>query len=296
MLRWRLLLGFIFIAVLLGLFWLDGTAELHGAFLFPAAVVISVMAAGEMVRMLKQSPPGPCALTVYAGVLLAVLPCGLPIYWSGYPADCPLGTFGLPMAGLSLGLLLTCAVEAWCYDAERNSTRRAALAGFSIFYIGLPMALLVQLRMVDPRTGLAAVASLLIIVKSSDIGAYAVGRLIGKHPVAPRLSPKKTIEGLLGGLTTSALVSVLVFQFLVPSLTGGSSSSTPLWAAALYGVAIGIAGFVGDLAESMLKRDAKVKDSSNWLPGFGGVLDLLDSVLLAVPVALLCWVSGLVGG
>jgi CDP-diglyceride synthetase len=113
------------------------------------------------------------------------------------------------------------------------------------------------------------------IVKAADVGAYVTGHLIGKHNLIPWLSPGKTREGFVGGLILSALVAALILPLV--------SNFTPT-KAVFAGVVLGIVGQLGDLLESLLKRDAGVKDSGK-LPGFGGLLDLLDSPLLAAPAA-----------
>ena len=115
--------------------------------------------------------------------------------------------------------------------------------------------------------------AIVAIVKAADIGAYTTGHLIGKHKLIPWLSPGKTVEGFFGGLVFSALVALVLLhrQFSLPS-------------ALIAGLLLGAVGQLGDLLESLLKRDAGVKDSGK-VPGFGGILDLLDSPLLAAPVA-----------
>jgi phosphatidate cytidylyltransferase len=128
----------------------------------------------------------------------------------------------------------------------------------------------------------AAVVMILLVVKFADIGAYFGGRAIGRHKLIPWLSPGKTWEGLFCGLATSALVG------LACSLMWHQSLSTlTWWKALLFGAIIGAVGQVGDLLESLMKRDAKVKDSGSIIPGFGGLLDVIDSPLLAAPAAYL---------
>jgi phosphatidate cytidylyltransferase len=131
------------------------------------------------------------------------------------------------------------------------------------------------------------------IVKMGDIGAYTVGRLLGRHKLAPTLSPGKTIEGAAGAIAFGCFASWLVFRFLLPAVTEQEASNSLNWIP--YGIVVSIAGMIGDLAESLLKRDLGRKDSSAWLPGFGGVLDILDSLLLSAPVGYTCWLLGLVG-
>lgn len=116
----------------------------------------------------------------------------------------------------------------------------------------------------------------LATVKSCDIGAYFIGSAWGKRPLAPEVSPKKTWEGTLGGVGVSAVVAVLFALF---------SGIMSVKAAVGFGVIVAVAGQLGDLFESMLKRDAMLKDSASLVPEFGGVLDILDSPLAAAPLA-----------
>jgi phosphatidate cytidylyltransferase len=146
-----------------------------------------------------------------------------------------------------------------------------------------------------------ALVSLIAIVKMSDTGQYAVGRLIGRHKLAPVVSPGKTWEGAIGGLVFAIATAWLIFAWSAPRMTNSPGGLPPLGESVaggvritLFAVLLAAAGLLGDLAESMLKRDAEVKDSSTWLPGFGGVLDLMDSLLGAAPVAYLLWALGLV--
>ena len=115
-------------------------------------------------------------------------------------------------------------------------------------------------------------------VKGSDIGAYTFGRLFGKHKLCPTISPGKTWEGLAGAMLFGLGVS------LGFSLFCGIMS--PLWAV-VFGAVFGVLGQLGDLAESMIKRDAASKDSSSSIPGFGGILDVIDSPLATAPIAFL---------
>jgi phosphatidate cytidylyltransferase len=108
--------------------------------------------------------------------------------------------------------------------------------------------------------------------------------------MAPLISPGKTIEGAVGALATACLAAWIMICHVLPLSKPG-----PWWGWIAFGLLVGAAGILGDLAESLLKRDAGRKDSSTWLPGFGGVLDIIDSLLLSAPVAWFCWASGLVG-
>jgi len=146
---------------------------------------------------------------------------------------------------------------------------------FAIYYLGILSCFVVAIRI---DFGLWELLMFVCVIKSSDIGAWAIGRKFGKHKFSPRISPGKTWEGMGGAVGASALVSVL---FAV-------SCDIMVWPAALvFGVFLAFVGQLGDLAESMLKRDAGQKDSADKVPGFGGILDIIDSPLMAAPFAYL---------
>ncbi|WP_421725840.1 phosphatidate cytidylyltransferase [Bauldia sp.] len=128
-----------------------------------------------------------------------------------------------------------------------------------------------------PAGGAGLVLFILIVVGLNDVAQYVVGKLCGRHPIVPKVSPKKSIEGFLGGVTISALVAVLLLPWLTPF--------GPLEGAAV-GALLAALGFVGDVTVSALKRDLGIKDSGGLLPGHGGVLDRLDSLLFAAPIFL----------
>jgi phosphatidate cytidylyltransferase len=121
----------------------------------------------------------------------------------------------------------------------------------------------------------------LIVVISTDIGAYATGLLFGKHKMAPRISPKKTWEGFAGSMTLATIAGILVSYFMLHE---------PWYFGFLFGLALAITGTIGDLTESLIKRDLGIKDISTWLPGHGGFLDRLDSVLPSAAVAFVLFV------
>jgi phosphatidate cytidylyltransferase len=187
------------------------------------------------------------------------------------------------------------------YRAPGKSVVQLAATVLAFAYVGLLVSFLIQLRAVEPGNsskaddwGLVALVSLIAVVKAGDIGAYTVGRLIGRHKMTPLLSPGKTWEGAAGAVVFAALAAWLVLILWVerkPS-PGAASLNAASWV--VYGVLVGLVGLLGDLAESLLKRDLGRKDSSSWMPGFGGVLDVLDSILFAAPVAYLLWVAGVV--
>jgi phosphatidate cytidylyltransferase len=177
----------------------------------------------------------------------------------------------------------------------------AAASVFAFAYIALPLAMLVQLR--EQWAGAFWVLYLLLIVWAGDIFAYFVGRAVGRHRMAPRISPKKTWEGAAASLAASLLVGILLFSKslqissfllrlgLITQRDGLFGLQRPeLWPIIVLTVALNIAAQLGDLVESLIKRGAGVKDSGTILPGHGGMLDRIDALLFAAPV-LWCWVA-----
>lgn len=318
MLRWRLILGALLVVVLATLCWFDVRAERPGIYLAPFALLLTPLAAREMLGFYRQRNCRPSGWVIYTGTLLPVLASCVPIAWRQYPADCPVGRLGWLAGGLACGLLLALVSEMRRFgapaanatdgaDAPSNavsSTVNVALAALAILYVGGMMGFFIQLRLLGGgewdnhgRWGFVAWLSLVVIVKLSDIGQYTAGHAWGRHRMAPTLSPGKTWEGAIGGVAFAIAGALLTLGPVARMLGCQSNCTAVAWFASCvaYGIVIAIAGIAGDLAESMLKRDAGMKDSSSWLPGFGGVLDLLDSLLLAAPVAYACWMLRLVG-
>jgi phosphatidate cytidylyltransferase len=303
LLHWRLLLGALFIAALAGLCWLDARQALGaapGLWLFPLAAVLSLAASGEMLWMLSNRDIRPHAPTLYLGNFAIVASNGVPLYWLEGAHGAALGRLGCPLCVFVLATLTAFVVEMARYRAPGKSVVSLATTVLSWAYVGLLLSLVVQIRAIDTvgrrqgaQWGLVALVSLVATVKAGDVGAYTVGRLIGRHKMTPVLSPGKTWEGAAGAVIFAAFAAWLVLVLWVrrdSSLVGNDEYSAAPWLA--YGVLMGIVGLLGDLAESLLKRDLGRKDSSAWMPGFGGVLDLLDSILFAAPVAYLFWVAG----
>ena len=299
MLRWRILLGTLFIAALAGLCWLDAQQISNrpaGAWLFPLALLLSLAASGEMLWLFgtRDRYELPTRWLVYAGNLAIVAANAGPIFWPEAAASTPLNRIAWP-AAVFVGTMLVGFVEAIVrYEQPGRSLIRLALAMLSLAYVGLLLSFVVQLRVISPAAGLTPLVSLIAVVKMGDTGAYTVGRMIGRHKLIPGLSPGKTWEGAVGAMLFAGLAGWLVFWLLPPA----GVALWPIrfrWEWVGYGLLVGVAGLLGDLAESLLKRDAGRKDSSPWMPGFGGLLDLLDSILFAAPVAWACWAGGLVG-
>ncbi|MEN0111798.1 MAG: phosphatidate cytidylyltransferase [Planctomycetota bacterium] len=303
MLSSRLLLGGPMVALVAALAWLDFGSSHPGLVMSPLALVGALLAAGELVRMFEQDPqtPAPSRYVVIPGAVATVAATCVPMLFQGPSPQ--VGRVGWVAIGLAGSCFVAFCVEMLRYREPGSATARLALAVFGIAYAGGLMGFVVQLRLLsggpwgaDGRWGTVALLSLIVAVKSGDIGAYFVGRLVGRTRMAPVLSPGKTWEGAAGGFALSAVATFATLGPLATAL-GCEGGRGPGWLAGglVYAALVGAAGVAGDLAVSLLKRDAGVKNSSSWMPGFGGVLDVLDSVLFAAPVAYLLWIARVVG-
>jgi phosphatidate cytidylyltransferase len=197
------------------------------------------------------------------------------------------------MFGVIVVLMIVNAVFRYPLKLVRSGTGgEIATLGIELLivvYVGLFLATTSRLRWPsEASSGYFALGALVVATKMGDTGAYTFGRLIGGPKMTPALSPGKTWSGGIGHLVTAMLFSVVWLCWLGPKIC-------PLWQpwkiapAEIFGVVVGFAGLVGDLAESLIKRDVGVKDAPALLPGFGGLLDLMDSILLAGPVAYAMW-------
>jgi phosphatidate cytidylyltransferase len=239
------------------------TAENVRPYRFIAAAGCSLL---MMHAFLTQFPPfQPIAASSFAFIIVFImLAAALRRAWAKTTQDAILKIAGTILATLYLGGL------AWFLMAIRVK-RSPAEGGFH----GTTWTIL----------------SILLMVKSTDIGAYFGGRKFGKHKLIPWLSPGKTWEGLFFGLLTAGIVGALAtgnwVRAINPEWKGEWLPHVPWWKGFIFGVIIGFIGQCGDLLESMMKRDAEVKDSGNIIPGFGGILDVIDSPLVAAPFAYL---------
>jgi len=150
---------------------------------------------------------------------------------------------------------------------------------FGLMYVPWLLNFIQKINFFPKANGTYYLLYFILVTKFSDTGAYAIGSLMGKHKMIPRISPGKTWEGFAGAVALSTLASVLFAHFAAKRLTG----MNPIHAV-LLGVLLGSAAVVGDLIESLFKREAGVKDSGNSFPGIGGILDLLDSLLFNAPL------------
>lgn len=235
-----------------------------GALLAALVAVAAALGAWEMRGLLvRLQAPAPLWLIAPFAVWLAIRPV-LPPWFT----DLGVGLAAVVVLGLIGCLLLRVPWAGWI----------AATAG--ALYLGLGLGFLLGLADWAPatagaRTGLETIAVAVASVVVCDSGAYFVGTAIGRHRFFPSISPKKSVEGAIAGV---------VFPVILCGFLGTLLLGLQLWQSVILGLIIGVAAEAGDLVESALKRQAGVKDSSGLIPGHGGLLDRLDSLLLVGPV------------
>lgn len=220
----------------------------------------------------------------------------------------PLDPLGIPLAGAvplvvyaatvnlvrptlavpAVVLLIVLASVIWARGTHRHPLGAASATVMGVGYTGGLLSFGYALRehpyAIGERAGTALVAFPLVLTWASDIGAFFVGRAVGGRKLIPSVSPGKTVSGALGGLVATILVSWVYVRY---ALAPVAMLTMTLPATILFGLIISVAAQVGDLTESLLKREANVKDSSRLIPGHGGLLDRLDSLLFVLPVAYL---------
>lgn len=257
MLKTRVLVAAVALPVLTAIIVIGGWV--FALFVFGALL----LAAWEYVTLWRKGQQSPALWLVVALIALAFAAT-----WFDKPGWLTPGLIALLIAGMFQAI----------WDMERGRAapmNSLALAAFGGVYLGWLGSTLVALRMLERGAHLVIFLYGCVII--ADSAAYFVGRRFGKHPMSPRVSPKKTWEGFIGGVIVTPIFGALVG--LLPAI----ELITPLHGA-LIGLLISLVGPIGDLGESVIKRQVGVKDSSNLIPGHGGLLDRTDSVLVASAV------------
>jgi phosphatidate cytidylyltransferase len=302
LLRDRLFSSAILISVTLLLLWLDKNYPLGsatGVWLLPLLLFFSLGTAFDLATMLRASGRSVSRRwTLVTTGLVTLSPC-VPMLWpmfgGVYPADCAIGRLGWMVVAIVAAVFMFLIREILAYRTGNEGVLARTLTGvFASVYVGLPMALLVVVRSLGADWGLAALVTLVAVTKSSDAGAYFVGKAIGKHKLIPALSPGKTWEGAAGGIVVAIGISYACFYGLFPAVATVVSPA-PAWGPIVFGAVCAVAGLFGDLAESMVKRESGVKDSGKTLPGLGGVWDVTDSLIGAVMPAWIMLAGGIAG-
>jgi phosphatidate cytidylyltransferase len=182
--------------------------------------------------------------------------------------------------GVFAALLLIPASYVFAKGSIDEALPSSAIAVMATLYVGMLGGSLIRMRG-DFPVGPKLVFFLLIVVWIGDAGAYYVGKAFGRHKLSPRISPKKTVEGLVGGMITSTIAAIVIHFTFFPEF--------PLVHAVIAGVILSACGVVGDLAESLWKRSADVKDSGTLIPGHGGFFDRFDSIFFTAPILYTHW-------
>lgn len=231
----------------------------------PFFIIVLVVAGGigvwEMVRAIRGSGAQPPLLPLLGGTVVMMT-----LAWYS------------DINGLTIGLLVALlSVLVWRMgEGPTGYQRDMGASAFILIYV--PFLLGFAALLARAEDGQWRIVVTLAAIVLSDTGGYMAGVLLGKHPMAPTISPKKSWEGFAGSILATAIGSALLVWLLL--------DVTP-WQGACFGIVVSIAAVLGDLAESLLKRDLGIKDMSNLLPGHGGLMDRLDSVVFAAPTAYL---------
>ena len=240
-----------------------------GAFLFAVLIAaVALVVLWEYFRIsMSAATPETRNLMATTGFILTPM-----LIWAAYQNE-PEALLGLVV----LDLIVCGFISLLRFKSDPNVTEAVARQVAGLIYVPVFLSSLVLLR--NSPAGILWVVLLLCVVFAGDVAAYYVGSHLGRHKLCPSVSPGKTVEGAVGGLAASVAVGVLIWQLCSHQIPWG-------WAIVFFAVA-GVAGQMGDLFESVLKRSAGIKDSGSILPGHGGLLDRIDALLFAAPIALL---------
>ena len=256
----------------MGLTGADGTWP-AAMIVLPVAVVLAVLAARELAAMLREKGVAtPTMLTAAYAVVGVLLTGVLPDHGSSMLGGASMGT--------AVGLVIACAMVYHARARQVEGVVAAAGGGLlALGSIGVLLGFLVLLRREHSAWVLCWV---IVVTKMSDVGAFFTGRLLGRTLLAPWLSPGKTVEGLIGGVIT-AMVAGIAGVGVLRVLPG--DAGVTLWFGVIGAAGFALLGQAGDLMASLIKRDTGRKDAGGSVPGFGGVIDVLDSLLPVLPAA-----------
>ncbi len=286
MLGWRIAISAILIPALIGIFYLDAHSGPTALWLLLLAEVLVIRSVWELTDLFRDRSKRiqlPVMFVCAAGIVFA---SWIPHLGEEVVDGVELTPLAIVFAA---SVMLLCAAEAARFNMPGNSIETLGTEILILSYMSFLLSVTCQLRWVaGAEAGYLVLGSLLVCAKGGDIGAYTLGRLFGKRKMAPKLSPGKTWAGAVGALIGAGSIGWLWFEFATP-MFNKEWEPCEWWVSILYGSIIGTVGLIGDLCESLLKRDVGKKDAAALFPGFGGLLDLLDSVIFAGPMALVLW-------
>jgi len=233
-------------------------------------VVVVLLTAGGLYEFFYMVRKKDVPIYSYTGILIGIL-IPISIFTHFEP------TKNWELLFIVIGFLLILFMQFARKD-NRHAILGLSTTLFGVLYVAWFFSFLVKIRLLLPGTeGVKLVGFLLLVTKCADIGALLIGSKMGKHPLLPKVSPNKSVEGMLGAVLMSACTALVFRSFLPPIL------NLPFWQIFFMGAFFGGLGQLGDLSESLIKRDCGVKDSGKFLPGMGGVLDVIDSLLFSAP-------------
>jgi len=239
--------------------------------------VLSAIGAWELYRFAREAGIAPLEP---AGIALAAL---IPL--AAHASR--LGVYNLPVTGAVAIVLLLFASTIWLRGPAGRPLASVAITVFGVIYAGL-FTYIYALRYHEYAVGAGAGTAIavlpVLLTWATDVGAFTIGKNFGKRKLMPAVSPRKTVAGAVGGVGTAVLICLLYVRFVLMPV---SQLGMTIEGAILFGIIVSVAVQTGDLAESLLKREAGVKDSSKVLPGHGGILDRFDGMLFALPIAYL---------
>jgi phosphatidate cytidylyltransferase len=290
MLRTRLWMGALLIAALAAGLWIDERFGPHvppGIPPYPCWLAISLVViigcCRELRQLMRRRDIQTSRWVSYGGVITITLANWIPWFQSSRRQ---LDHLAWALAAVCVVNMIVLLREGWIFRESGSAVITAGATMLLTFYLGALAAFLIELRWANQ--GLLALAAHIAAAKCGDTGAYFGGRAFGRHKLCSWLSPNKTVEGAVAGLFAS-VVGVLAVVAIGAKLSNGPMAMSWL-AAGAFGLTVGTLAMLGDLVESLIKRDCQQKDASDLVPGFGGVLDVTDSPLFSAPLAFLLWV------
>lgn len=290
MLRTRLWMGALLIAVLAAGLWIDERIGPHvpaGIPPYPCWLAISLVVVigccRELRQLMRRRDIRTSRWVTYGGVIAIALANWIPWFRSSRQQ---FDHLAWALAAVCVVNMVVLVREGWIFRESGSAVITAGASILLTFYLGALAAFLIELRWANQ--GLLALAAHIAAAKCGDTGAYFGGRAFGRHKLCPWLSPNKTVEGAIGGLIASVVATLAVVAIGAKLSSGPPAMPWP--AVAAFGLTVGALGMLGDLVESLIKRDCQQKDASDLVPGFGGVLDVMDSPLFSAPLAFFLWV------
>ncbi|MCL2437530.1 MAG: phosphatidate cytidylyltransferase [Coriobacteriia bacterium] len=267
----RIITGAIFVVIVLACIIAGNTFMLLPILL----IVFAVFGTSEFYRIVSPQMP---KVPLYIGMIFAAsMPMALSVastLSSDFDPVLGAGGLGVTVALFYVTIFALAVYMVWIALTPQSKAKDAAVSFFGALYLGIPLSSLMLIR--EMNDGMLLAVAIVFSIWATDSFAYLGGSLFGRHKLAPKISPKKSWEGLVAGT-----IGAVVFWYIVPFVFTGSAS----WVAAvIVGVIVSAAALLGDLFQSRIKREAGVKDSGTLLPGHGGILDRIDSLLLTAPV------------